>query len=233
MKLFTLLTAAASLLIVSACASTPVSTDERVKIEVAGETDVQPGIVYISPDAARIFTLRDADKADDARHDIETEINESGYLAVRVFGKTAELSALKWAFCGDIEYEFGYQFIWFDADGNRLAADVERLRKTIPGDPVRFVGHAPAEEVRNYALILKTADECDFSAPAASASDGEADEAAEKDIETEILEDAETAEAGDATVPSLPQENVSGDKQDVKVIGTGTTVPAAVPAENQ
>ena len=132
MKLFTLLTAAASLLIVSACTSTPAPTDERVKIEAVGEASAQPGIVYVSPDAAGIFTLRD----------IETEINESGYLAVRVFGKTAELSALKWAFCGDIDYEFGYQFLWFDADGNRVADDVARLRNTIPGDPVRFVGHA-------------------------------------------------------------------------------------------
>ena len=224
MKLFTLLTAAASLLIVSACTSTPAPTDERVKIEAVGEASAQPGIVYVSPDAADIFTLRD----------IETEINESGYLAVRVFGKTAELSALKWAFCGDIEYEFGYQFVWFDADGNRVAADVARLRKTTPGDPVRFVGHAPSEEVRNFALILKDADECDFSAPATSeVSDGEAAESAEKDIETEILEDAETAEAGDATIPSLPQENVSGDTHDVKTIGVPDSAPEAVPAEKQ
>ena len=224
MKLFTLLTAAASLLIVSACTSTPAPTDERVKIEAVGEASAQPGIVYVSPDAADIFTLRD----------IETEINESGYLAVRVFGKTAELSALKWAFCGDIDYEFGYQFLWFDADGNRVAADVARLRKTTPGDPVRFVGHAPSEEVRNFALILKDADECDFSAPATSeVSDGEAAESAEKDIETEILEDAETAEAGDATIPSLPQENVSGDTHDVKTIGVPDSAPEAVPAEKQ
>ena len=224
MKLFTLLTAAASLLIVSACSTTPAPTDERVKIEVAGESSVEPGAVYVSPDAADIFTLRD----------IETEINESGYLAVRVFGRTAELSALKWAFCGDIEYEFGYQFVWFDADGNRVTADVARLRKTIPGDPVRFVGHAPAEEVRNFALILKTADECDFSASAASeGSDGEAVEAAEKDIETQILEDAETVEAGDATVPTLPQENVSGDTHEVKTIGVSDSAPEAVPADKQ
>ena len=224
MKLFTLLTAAASLLIVSACTSTSAPTDERVKIEAVGEASVEPGIVYVSPDAADIFTLRD----------IETEINESGFLAVRVFGRTAELSALKWAFCGDIEYEFGYQFVWFDADGNRVAADVARLRNTIPGDPVRFVGHAPAEEVRNYALILKTVDECDFSAPAESdVSDSEADEAAEKDIETQILEDAETAEAGDATVPALPQENVSGDTHEVKTIGVSDSSPAAVPADKQ
>ena len=224
MKLFTLLTAAASLLIVSACTSTPAPTDERVKIEAVGEASAQPGIVYVSPDAAGIFTLRD----------IETEINESGYLAVRVFGKTAELSALKWAFCGDIDYEFGYQFLWFDADGNRVADDVARLRNTIPGDPVRFVGHAPTEEVRNYALILNTADECDFSAPATSeVSDGEAAESAEKDIETQILEDAETAEAGDATIPSLPQENVSGDTHDVKTIGVSGSAPEAVPADKQ
>ena len=224
MKLFTLLTAAASLLIVSACSTTPAPTDERVKIEVAGEASVEPGIVYVSPDAADIFTLRD----------IETEINESGFLAVRVFGRTAELSALKWAFCGDIEYKFGYQFVWFDAEGNRVAADVARLRNTIPGDPVRFVGHAPTEEVRNYALILKDADECDLSAPAASdVSDGEADEAAEKDIETQILEDAETVEAGDATVPTLPQENVSGDTHEVKTIGVSDSAPAAVPADKQ
>ena len=228
MKLFTLLTAAASLLIVSACASTPVSTDERVKIEVAGESDVQPGIVYVSPDAARIFTLRDTEKSADERHDIETEINESGFLAVRIFGRTAELSALKWAFCGDIDYEFGYQFLWFDADGNRVAADMERLRKTTPGDPVRFVGHAPAEEIRNFALILKTVDECDLSASNASASDAEAAEAAEKDAETQAAEDAAEAENRkiEESIPSLPQENVSGDNQDVKVIGTGSSASA-------
>jgi len=224
MKLFTLLTAAASLLIVSACASTPVPTDERVKVETAADADIQPGIVYVSPKAADVFTLRD----------IESEINESGYLAVRVFGKTAELSALKWAFFGDIDYEFGYQFLWFDADGNRVASDVERLRSSIPGDPVRFVGHAPTEECRGFALILKKASECKASDSAEiSETDGEAAEAAEKDIETEILEDAETVEAGDATVPSLPQENVSGDKGEVKTIGVSGSSPAAVPADKQ
>ena len=233
MKLFSILTAAAGLLIVSACASTPAWNDERVCV-TSEAADIQPGIVYISPAAAKVFTLRDADKAEDARHDIETEINESGYLAVRVFGKTAELSALKWAFCGDIEYEFGYQFLWFDADGKRVAADVARLRQTTPGDPVRFVGHAPTEEVRNYALILKTADECDFSTSCSSdATDEEAEASAEKDAMIEIFEDAETSEAGDATVPSLPQENVSGDKQEVKIIGVSGDAPAAVPADKQ
>lgn len=232
MKLFSILTAAAGLLIVSACASTPAQTDERVCV-TSEASDIQPGIVYISPDAASIFTLRDADKAEDARHDIETEINESGYLAVRVFGKTEELSALKWAFCGDIEYEFGYQFLWFDADGNRVASDVERLRKTVPGDPVRFVGHAPTEEVRNYAMILKTADECDFSASEDSGvADGEAEASAEKDAETESAEEAETS-ATEAVIPSLPQENVSGDKQEVKVIGVSGDAPAAVPSDKQ
>ena len=226
MKLFSILTAAACLLIVSACASTPAPTDERVHvIKADSATNVQPGHIYISTDAAKIFTFSN----------VESEINENGYLAVRVFGKTSELSALKWAFCGDIEYEFGYQFLWLDADGKLLSSDVERLRKTNPGDPVRFVGHAPSEECRNFALILKTADETEFSVPAASeVSDGEAAEAADKDIETEILEDAETVEAGDATIPSLPQENVSGDKGDVKTIGVpsdSTSAPTAVPAE--
>ena len=223
MKLFSILTAAACLLIVSACASTPVPTDERVHVmEADGATDVQPGQIYISTEAAKIFTFSS----------VESEINENGYLAVRVSGKTAELSALKWAFYGDIDYKFGYQFLWLDADGKLLSTDVERLRNTIPGDPVRFVGHAPSEEVRNYALILKTADETEFSVPATSeVSDGEAAEAADKEIETEILEDAETAEPGDASVPSLPQENVSGDKGDVKTIGVPDSAPSAVPAE--
>ena len=150
---------------------------------------------------------------------------------MRVFGRTAALSALKWAFCGDIDYEFGYQFVWFDADGNRVASDMARLRNTTPGDPVRFVGHAPTEEVRNYALILKTADECDFSAPAASEDSGA--EAADQDIKTEILEDPETVESGDTTVPSLPQENVSGDTHEVKTIGVSESAPAAVPADKQ
>ena len=223
MKLFSILTAAAGLLIVSACASTPVQTDERVCV-TSDETACQPGIVYISPDAADVFTLRD----------IKTEINESGYLAVRVSGKTEELSALKWAFCGDIEYEFGYQFLWFDAAGNRVAADVARIRQTNPGEPVRFVGHAPTEEVRNYALILKTADEWDFSASDASGvSDEEAEASAEKDAEIEVFEDAETAQAGDATVPSLPQENVSGDTHEVKTIGVSGDAPAAIPVDKQ
>ena len=232
MKLFSILTAAAGLLIVSACASAPALNDARVCV-TSEASDIQPGIVYISPDAASIFTLRDADKAEDARHDIETEINESGYLAVRVIGRTEELSALKWAFCGDIEYEFGYQFLWFDADGNRVASDVERLRKTVPGDPVRFVGHAPTEEVRNYALILKTADECDFSASDSSGvADGEAEASAEKDAETEAAEEAETSDS-EAVIPSLPQENVSGDKQEVKIIGVSGDAPAAIPADKQ
>ena len=222
MKLFSILTAAAGLLIVSACASTPAQTDERVCV-TSEASDIQPGIVYISPDAADIFALRN----------IETEINESGYLAVRVLGKTAELSALKWAFCGDIEYEFGYRFLWFDADGNRVASDVARLRKTVPGEPVRFVGHAPTEEVRNYAMILKTADECDFSdSDASGVADGEAEASAEKDAETEAAEKAETSD-NEAVIPSLPQENVSGDKHEVKIIGVSGDAPAAVPADQQ
>ena len=92
MKLFSILTAAACLLVVSACASTPVPTDERVHVMEAGAASVQPGNIYISAKAAKVFTFRD----------IESEINENGYLAVRVFGKTAELSALKWAFCASV-----------------------------------------------------------------------------------------------------------------------------------
>ena len=228
MKLFSILTAAACLLVVSACASTPAPTDERVHvIEADGATDVQPGNIYISQGAAKIFTFGN----------VESEINENGYFAVRVSGKTCELSALKWAFYGDIDYEFGYRFCWFDADGNPVSGpETFRLRSTIPGDPVRFVGHAPTEEVRNYALILKTADETEFSATSED-SDGEAAEAADDDIKTEILEDAETVEAGDATIPSLPQENVSGDSKDVKVIGISDkdadSVPKAVPVENE
>ena len=107
MKLFSILTAAACLLVVSACASTPEPTDERVHvIEADGAEDIQPGNIYISADAAKVFTFRD----------VESEINENGYLAVRVFGKTCELSALKWAFLGDVDYEFAYRFYWLDAD---------------------------------------------------------------------------------------------------------------------
>ena len=221
MKLYSLLIAAASVLIVSSCTSTPVQTDERVKVEIVSEADVQPGFIYVSPDAARVYTLRD----------VETEINESGYLAVRVFGKTAELSALKWAFFGDVDYEFSYRFYWFDAEGNLVSApEAFRFRSTIPGDPVRFVGHAPTEEVRNYAMVLLTADEQPGS-DVAEPADAEATE--EKDAEIEILEDAETVEAGDTTLPSLPQENVSGDSGKVNVIGSKGENPAAVPADKQ
>ena len=221
MKLYSLLIAAASVLIVSSCTSTPVQTDERVKVEIVSEAVVQPGFIYVSPDAARVYTLRD----------VETEINESGYLAVRVFGKTAELSALKWAFFGDVDYEFSYRFYWFDAEGNPVSApEAFRFRSTIPGDPVRFVGHAPTEEVRNYAMVLLTADEQPGS-DVAEPADAEATE--EKDAEIEILEDAETVEAGDTTLPSLPQENVSGDSGNVNVIGSKGENPAAVPADKQ
>ena len=220
MKLYSLLIAAASVLIVSSCTSTPVQTDERVKVEIVSEADVQPGFIYVSPDAARVYTLRD----------VETEINESGYLAVRVFGKTAELSALKWAFFGDIDYEFSYRFYWFDADGNPVSApEAFRFRSTIPGDPVRFVGHAPTEEVRSYAMVLLTADEqpgSDVAEPA------DAEAAEEKtDAETEAIE-AETEKIRDS-MPSLPQENVSGDAGNVNVIGSKGENPAAVPADKQ
>ena len=220
MKLFTLLTAAAGLLLVSACASTPVPTDERVIIETAQETSVQPGRVYLSEKAAKVFTLRD----------IEAEINERGYLAVRVFGKTAELSVLKWAFLGDIDYEFCYKFLWFDADGNEISTDADFTpRATIPGDPVRFVGHAPTEEVRDFALILRMASKSDTKDVAEDAAeDDEADEAAEADAETEREETAEVAEtvAGESyVVPETKNkdQNVSGSDTSVKVIGVSDT----------
>ena len=220
MKLFTLLTAAAGLLFVSACASTPVSTDERVVIESAQDASVQPGHVYISADAAKVFTLRD----------IESEINERGYLAVRVFGKTAELSVLKWAFFGDVDYEFCYKFLWFDADGNEVSTDADFTpRATIPGDPVRFVGHAPTEEVRDFALILRMASKSDTKDVAEDAAeDDEADEAAEADAETEREEAAEVAEtvAGESyVVPETKNkdQNVSGSDTEVKVIGVSDT----------
>ena len=220
MKLFTLLTAAAGLLFVSACASTaPAPTDERIVIETAQETSsVQPGRVYISADAAKVFTLRD----------IESEINERGFLAVRVFGKTAELSALKWAFFGDIDYEFCYKFLWFDADGNEVSTDAGFTpRATIPGDPVRFVGHAPTEECRDFALILRMASKADAKDAAVDADD-EAEEAAEADAETEREEAAEVAEtvAGESyVVPETKNkdQNVSGSDTDVKVIGVTDT----------
>ena len=225
MKLFSILTAAACLLIVSACASTPVPTDERVHvIELDSATEVQAGNIYISPGAAKIFTFRD----------IESEINENGFLAVRVFGKTAELPILKWAFLGDIDYEFSYRFFWCDADG-KLAAKPEayRFRSTIPGDPVRFVGHAPTEECRDFALVLFLASEQpgnDVAEPAdteAAEDEGQAESDAAQKEEEEVKE----------IIPSLPQENVSGDAQDVKVIGVSDkdtdSVPKAVPAEKE
>ena len=225
MKLFSILTVAACLLLVSACASTPVPTDERVHVIAADSaTDVQPGNIYISEEAAKIFTFRD----------IESEINENGYLAVRVFGKTAELSALKWAFFGDIDYEFAYRFYWLDADGNPISEpEAFRLRSTIPGDPVRFVGHAPTEECRNFAMVLFLASEQpggDVAEPAdaeATEDAGEAESDAAQKEEEKVKE----------IIPSLPQENVSGDSQDVKVIGVSDkdadSVPKAVPVEKE
>ena len=222
MKLLSLLTAAAALLIVSACASTPAPTDERVHVTLE-ETNLQPGAVYVSPKAAEIFTLRD----------IESEINESGFLAVRVFGKTAELSALKWAFLGDINYEFCFGFAWFDAEGNQIVApEVNRLRPAIPGDPVRFVSHAPTEECRDFALILKLASEVQSSEQAEDVDD-EAAEAAENDAETQSAENEETGKGEKIEMPSLPEENVSGDKGNVNVIGAKGENPAAVPADKQ
>ena len=225
MKLFSILTAAACLLVVSACASTPVPTDERVHVmEANTEASVQPGNIYISPAAAKIFTFRD----------VESEINENGYLAVRVFGKTAELSALKWAFFGDINYDFSYRFLWFDADGNPVSEpEAFRFRSTIPGDPVRFVGHAPTEECRGFAMVLYTASEKsgdDVAEPAdteATEDPGEVESDAAQKEEERVKE----------VIPSLPEENVSGDSKDVKVIGVSDkdadSVPKAIPAENK
>ena len=225
MKLFSILTAAACLLVVSACASTPAPTDERVHVmEADAEASVQPGNIYISPKAANIFTFRD----------IESEINENGYLAVRVLGKTAELSALKWAFFGDISYEFSYRFFWFDADGNPVSEpETLRYRSVTPGDPVRFVGHAPTEECRNYAMVLYTASEKSGS-DVAEPADTEATEDAGK-AESDAVEREE--EKVKEIIPDLPEQNVSGDSQDVKVIGVSDkdadSVPKAVPTEKE
>ncbi|MBP5585311.1 MAG: hypothetical protein J6Y92_03030 [Lentisphaeria bacterium] len=224
MKLFSILTAAACLLVVSACASTPAPTDERVHVieNLNGATEVQPGNIYLSPGAAKIFTFRD----------VESEINENGYLAVRVFGKTAELSALKWAFCGDVDYEFSYRFYWCDADGNLTAKPEDyRLRSTIPGDPVRFVGHAPTEECRNFAMVLFLASEQPGGNVAEPADEETTEDAGEEESDAAEKEEEEVKEI----IPSLPQENVSGDSQEVKVIGVSDkdadSVPKAVPVE--
>ena len=226
MKLFSILTAAACALVVSACASTPAPTDERVHvIEANGATDIQSGNIYVSADAAEIFTFRD----------VESEINENGYLAVRVFGKTCELSALKWAFFGDIEYEFAYRFYWLDADGN-LGPEQEsyRLRLTTPGNPVCFVGHAPTEDCRGFAMVLFTASEQPAS-DGVEPADAEAGEAAEADDKSAAAEAEE--EKVKEILPELPEQNVSGDKKDVKVIGIpdkdADSVPKAVPAEKE
>lgn len=225
MKLFSILTAAACLLAVSACSSTPVPTDERVHvIEADSATNVQPGNIYISANAAKVFTFRD----------VESEINENGYLAVRVFGKTAELSALKWAFCGDVDYEFSYRFVWFDADGNPVPEqEAFRLRSTIPGDPVRFVGHAPTEECRNFAMALFMASEQPARNVAEPADTEETEDVGEEESDAAQKEEEEVKEI----IPSLPQENVSGDSKDVKVIGVSDkdadSVPKAVPVEKE
>ena len=226
MKLFSILTAAACLLVVSACASTPAPTDERVHVmEADAETSVQPGNIYVSADAAKIFTFRD----------VESEINENGYLAVRIFGKTCNLSALKWAFFGDINYEFAYRFYWYDADGNLVSEpEAFRLRSTIPGDPVRFVGHAPTEECRNYALELCMASEKPAASDSAEAADTVADEDA---VEAESDAAQREEEKIKEIIPDLPEQNVTGDKQDVKVIGVSDkdaeSVPKAVPTEKE
>ncbi len=232
MKLFSILMAAACALVVSACASTPAPTDERVHVMAEDVTaSIQPGNIYISADAAKIFTFRD----------VESEINENGYLAVRVLGKTCELSALKWAFFGDIDYEFAYRFTWYDADGNQVSEpEAFRPRSTTPGNPVRFVGHAPTEECRNYAFELCMASEIP------SVSD-DAELADEKTIENEAAAEAEAATEAEAAqaekekieeiIPELPEQNVAGDKKDVKVIGIpdkdAESVPKAVPAEKE
>ena len=49
MKLFSILTAVACALVVSACASTPAPTDERVHVVAEdAATEIQPGNIYIS-----------------------------------------------------------------------------------------------------------------------------------------------------------------------------------------
>ena len=222
MKLFSILTAAACLLVVSACASTPAPTDERVHVMEGSSANVQPGNIYVSAEAAKIYTFRD----------VESEINENGYLAVRVFGKTAELPILKWAFLGDIDYEFAYRFCWFDADGNPVSEpEAFRLRSTTPNDPVRFVGHAPTEECRDFAMMLYLASEQSGN-DAAEPADTEA-AVDEGEVESDAAEKEE--EAVKEIIPSLPQENVSGDSKDVKVIGVSDkdaeSVPKAVPAD--
>lgn len=221
MKLFSIMTAAVCLLLVSACASTPAPTDERVHVmEGSSVSGVQPGNIYVSEEAAKIFTFRD----------IESEINENGFLAVRVFGKTSELSLLKWAFLGDITYEFAYRFCWFDADGNPLpGADSPRSRSTNPGDPVRFVGHAPVEECRNFAMLLYTTSEKPASDIAEPADMEAPAEKSNSEVEAEFEAVNEENKRIKESLPSLPQENVSGDKTEVKVIGVSDKDAESVP----
>ena len=117
--------------------------------------------------------------------------------------------------------------MWFDAEGNLVESDTADIpRSTIPGDPIRFVGHAPTEECRDFALILHMASQKSDAVASGDDDDEQADEAAEAEAKVEAEEVAEEAEtlAGESyVIPEVKEQNISGDANDVKVIGVSDT----------
>ena len=96
---------------------------------------------------------------------------------------------------------------------------------------MRFVGHAPTEECRNFAMVLFLASEQPGGNVAEPADEETTEDAGEEESDAAEKEEEEVKEI----IPSLPQENVSGDSQEVKVIGVSDknadSVPKAVPVE--
>lgn len=118
-----------------------------LSFEEAEKLNMESGKVYLDPEFARYFELKD----------ISGEIDENGLLLARVTGKTKPYSWWTWLWKGEEEIVLAYRFIWFDKDGKMLKIKYNtapRIRKCMPGDPVRFSARAREEQCVKFSLAV-------------------------------------------------------------------------------
>lgn len=110
------------------------------------EGTLQPSRIYIAKEFADVFKL---DK-------MGFIFNEEGLLDARVMGRTNYEKPCKWLFEGTAPYELFYAFVWFDSEGKAVETTIKPrfLRKTMPGDIVKFSCLAPSEECRTFSFIV-------------------------------------------------------------------------------
>lgn len=118
--------------------------------DIAASDELEPDYIYTTVNVTKRLALLE----------IKEEINELGLKHVLVYLQSSKASPFRWAFSGDKQDAYDYEFIWFDANGKKIDTGVVPHRyQAHPGSVMRIVGYAPTEECKSFSMILVPAKE--------------------------------------------------------------------------